>query len=407
MPIPNSIKHIIVLMLENRSFDHMLGFYPGVNGLNGTESIPIDPDSPASGSINIIKTSDSDGYTTDPDPMHNLEDVSLQLYGSKNADFSNTPLNNGFFKNYLSRCGNNETKARNIMKCFSPEQLPVLITLAKNFVVCDNWFCSVPGPTWPNRFFAHAATSHGILDNRLARGPFRMKTIYNLIEEKNKELPLHQKISWRIYWENFPHTSLFIKLADYNETNLSHFNNFIGDVHLCGESDRFFPNYVFIEPGYEDAKIGKKNDQHPPGDLRKGEALIAYIYNILRGNENLWNSSLFVILYDEHGGFYDHVPPPGTVPPDDKRSPDHPSFNFDRLGLRVPALLISPYVAKGGVDKTLYDHTSILATVEERFGLPNLTERDKNANKLGNSFSNIPRTDCPVKIDVPAEFKNL
>lgn len=398
MAIPSSIKHIIVLMLENRSFDHMLGHLPHVEGWNGKKyGNHIDPNDTKSEFIDLIKTTGNnreDGYITDPDPPHDFKNVCVQLYGSEDADMEKDPKNNGFYLSYKNAC-KDDIKAKDALKCFTAEQLPVLTALARNFVVCDHWFSSVPGPTWPNRFFVHAATAGGAVRNQKLR-LYDMKTIYNAIEEKNKTLGLSKRITWRIYFNDISHTQLLTKLYAYRETNFSHFNEFISDIEYCTDSDSMFPNYTFIEPDYTDIGFTEGNDQHPPSDVRKGEKLIAKIYKAIRSKKALWESCLFIILYDEHGGFYDHVPPPSADPPDDKVSED-PHFRFNRLGVRVPAILISPYAAKGAVDSTVYDHTSILATLEKRFDIPPLTKRDENAESLGKCFLTIPRdeSDCP------------
>lgn len=164
------------------------------------------------------------------------------------------------------------------------------------------------------------------------------------------------------------------------------------------------PHYSFLEPPYMDNPGSPAGDQHPPHHLLEGERLIAWVYDTLRGNEAVWRKSLLVLLYDEHGGFFDHVPPPATVPPD-PASMTGEKFKFDRLGVRVPALLISPWVRKGRVDHRVYDHTSLLATVKGLFGLPEfLTRRDAQANLLDDAnFLAAPR----ALADTPANLAAL
>jgi phospholipase C len=160
------------------------------------------------------------------------------------------------------------------------------------------------------------------------------------------------------------------------------------------------PDYSFIEPRYFALPGLPANDQHPPHDLRQGEKLIATVYDALRGNPAVWRQCLFVLLYDEHGGYYDHVPPPTTVSPDGIHSPTT-GFDFTRLGIRVPVILISPWVPKGQVDQRVYDHTSLLATVKELFGLPNfLTQRDAAANRFTDRFlpQARPLADTPMNL---------
>jgi len=154
-----------------------------------------------------------------------------------------------------------------------------------------------------------------------------------------------------------------------------------------------FPSYSFIEPNYFK---GEQNDDHPPHSTMRAQRLLAHVYNELRKNEALWNSTLLVVLYDEHGGFYDHVPPPAAVPPDQYQD----KFTFDRLGIRVPALLVSPWVDRR-VISTKFDHTSLLKYLTELWKLGPLTERVRQANGFSEAFRNSPRTDTPPSVPVP------
>jgi phospholipase C len=162
--------------------------------------------------------------------------------------------------------------------------------------------------------------------------------------------------------------------------------------------------YTFIEPRYVSFHEWKANDEHPPHDVRLGEYLVADVYDTLR-NSPLWEKSLLVVLYDEHGGFFDRVPPPGSVPSPDGRKSKHPPFDFTRLGVRVPAILVSPFVERGRVDSTIYEHSSLPATIKTLFNLPEgLTARDEAANTFEKNLSrSIPRTDTPVALPVPGE----
>jgi phospholipase C len=173
---------------------------------------------------------------------------------------------------------------------------------------------------------------------------------------------------------------------------------FFADAGLA-EAD--FPQYVFIEPTYY---LSGQNDDHPPHSTQRAQALIASVYNALRANEPLWNSTLLVVLYDEHGGFYDHVSPPAAVPPGDS----HTEYNFNRFGVRVPAVLVSPWVERG-VEKTQFDHTSILKYAIERWQLQGLTDRVASANSIGSVLrtSGTPRSDTPPSITMPSEARMM
>lgn len=404
---PDRIKHVFVLMLENRSFDHMLGFSnlqgidavtgqpTSVEGLNPTDDWNVAPDG------SKITVSSPADWAMPHDPGHEFTDVRVQLCGVK-GNFPEID-NSGFVADYATV---DPAHPGEIMKCYAPEQLPVLTTLAREFAVCDHWFSSMPGPTWPNRFFIHAATSGGldhspttanIASSILFNGyKFDNGTIYDRLDDEG--------LSWTIYkGDQFPQTlaisGMTVRLAEGRFRDLEDFKSHVQDPG-------YSTSYAFIEPDYHttsDFVCG--NSQHPKDDVTRGEALIKNIYETIRTSPH-WENSVLIITYDEHGGFYDHVHPPQTVSPGDKPTdPENNLFSFDftQLGVRVPAIVISPLIPRGVIDHNVYDHTSVLATVENIFGLQPLTERDKHANALNHLFSLItPRTDAPVTLPEPA-----
>jgi phospholipase C len=187
-------------------------------------------------------------------------------------------------------------------------------------------------------------------------------------------------LTWTVYFDDYAQAFALRRLHPYGH-RFQRYEQFARDIQ-----NGTLPTYAFIEPRSFSAPGYPANDQHPPHDLLEGEKLIAEVYDTLRADEKLWRQSLMVVLYDEHGGFYDHVPPPRAVPPDSSRA--RPSgFQFDRLGVRVPAILISPWVAAGRVDHMMYDHTSVPATIKKMFGLPRfLTARDAAANTFDRNF---------------------
>lgn len=377
-------------MMENRSFDHALGFlrsdtYP-IEGLKGDEA---NPTSFAAGapSIKVSKDAQYRGLLT-VDPSHALPHVNVQLYGSAaGPDPQNPQRNQGFVVDYASLPGSTPASAGNVMKCFAPENLPVLTTLAREFAVCDHWFSSLPAQTWPNRFFVHCATSDGLVDNNQL---IDRRTIYHNLNERN--------ISWFLYYGDAPQAWMIASMAGLGNSGPS--GSFFSPVEYFADAAArgVLPEYCFIEPRY----LVVPNDQHPDHDVHRGENLIADVYEALR-NSPVWNETLLIVVYDEHGGLFDHVPPPETnvVPPDGKiyQGPGG-TFRFDRLGPRVPAILISPYIKRGTISKTTYDHTSILATAKKAFGLPRfLTERDAHAA----TFEDVLALDKPRK-DTPAQL---
>jgi phospholipase C len=377
----NQIEHVVVLMLENRSFDSMLGkLYPAspdFDGLTGNESNPDTQNNP-------IKVWNSPGTAPvsmtipTPDPGELWLDMNMQLFGTSSVPMPPTATMSGFVKDYLAQATPGQAfDGKSVMHYFTPDQVPVISTLAKQFAVCDCWFASAPCQTWPNRFFVHTATANGYENNSPLHFPFPypMTTIFNRFEQAGKD--------WRIYFHDIAQTNTLAKLLPL-AYRFQFYKSFRDDARTGN-----LPSYSFIEPRYFTLFTELPNDQHPPHNATLGEQLIADIYNSLRSGP-AWEKTLLVITYDEHGGCFDHVPPPSAVPP--SKTSTSP-FNFDRYGVRVPAVIVSPYIDQatvlrppGGVP---YDHTSVIATLRKRWpelGAP-LTDRDAAAPDLGNALT--------------------
>ena len=385
------IKHIVVLMLENRSFDHMFGFYDPdddvIDDLGGAESNP----GPTGKRVVV---SDTAVYKGLKDPGHHYPDVNEQLFGTPDPDEDAEATMDGFVKNYARQPGVTAQHAGDVMKCFAPGRIPVLTTLAQEFALCDAWFSSVPGPTLPNRAFAHCASSNGSVDmNPMAF--VRLPTIYESL--------FAEGVSSRVY--AFDGNSLafaFPNLLANAGRYLGSYENFLKDV-----KQRRLPSYSFLEPRYNNyfdqatRRAYFASDQHPPNDVRLGEELIADVYEALRASP-LWEETLLVVTYDEHGGLYDHVPPPEDVRAPEGKADAVSGFEFKRLGVRVPALLISPYIEAGTVISTRFEHASLAATARACFA-PNadpLTERDEDANTFDDVLTlDDPRDDTPEELD--------
>jgi phospholipase C len=388
-PALAELEHVVVLAFENRSFDHMVGFlrdaeYP-IDGLTGEEFNLEQPDDPSSVRVPVSRAAPT-GPDLSPSPNHDVRDVTVQLYGSAviPAD-PGAAHNNGFVFDYAQITGNAGPPAHRVMRCFDPANLPVLSTLAQEFALCDRWYSSVPGPTWPNRFFLHAATSGGYVDNNPR--DYTMRTIFQNLEDSGR--------SWKIYFHDVPQALGLTALRG----SIEHFRLF--DEEFADDcANGTLPNYAFIEPRYFDFLWLKANDQHPPHSVLPGEHLLADVYERLRASP-LWNKTVLVVTWDEHGGTYDHVLPPPTVNPDGKSTPE---FAFDRLGPRVPAIVVSPFVARGTIDHTVYEHASVPAFLKRVFNLPNfLTARDAAANTFASALSlAAPRTDTPERLNRPA-----
>lgn len=401
-----NIEHVVVLMLENRSFDNMMGFFkdqrPEIDGLVGTENVPVDPADPSKGRMYVRRGGRDFG---DVNPGHEPENVALQMYGTTKPPAGVEPNMEGFFADYLAQQDPKTTpaerfeNAKHVMDGFTEDQLPVLSTLAKNFVVCDRFFSSVPTSTFPNRVFLQSGTSNGQLHSAanikskefwqaLFGNVYEGNTIYDQLASNDKPWKIyHSDIGW----------SFMLPSVRRNADKLVPIDQFKRDVQKGS-----LPAFSLIEPAYLNTMTHKANDQDAPHDVREGERLIADVYNTLRAKEDVWNKTLLVVVYDEHGGYYDHVPPPKTVSPDGLESSE-PPFKFDRLGVRVPAILVSPWLPKGAVDHTVYDHTSILKFTERLFDLPSLTARDAAANSFEDQFrEDAPRKDTPKVLVPPA-----
>jgi len=401
-------------MLENRSFDQMLGLSgiqgsdavggdaTMIEGLRGTEDNP----SPSGGSVRVSSPAD---FVVGADPGHEFPDVQEQLCGVGNGYSSPTPPagsvdphieNSGFVLSFAGKYPSDDLTTP--MKCFTSDQLPVLTTLAREFAVCDHWFSSMPGPTWPNRFFVHAATAGGLdhspnlVEEMGMPYSFANGTVFDLLGDA--------KLDWTVYMgDEFPQAlhmdGMVERLAEGKFRPFSFFRN---DLRAGG----FAKSYVFIEPDWHPfTKFKGGNSQHPMDDVTRGERLIKETYEAIR-NSPAWESSLLIITYDEHGGFYDHVAPPTTVDPGDKTTNQFNNkydFGFRQLGVRVPAVVVSPFIAKGVIDHRLYDHSSVPATIERMFGLTSLTQRDKQAARLTELLSlKDPRADAPRTLPAPA-----
>lgn len=409
------INHFVVLMLENRSFDHLLGALKAQNAavagaLDNEFSNRADPASPNSPSIG---TGPVTANAMPFDPGHEFVDVQIQLYGRtaaaerKPAPRTDPATMSGFVYS-AENAVQDQSKAAMVMQCFHPEKLPVITTLATEFALFNYWHSSLPGPTWPNRFFVHAATSGGLSDSPkdpdiLAGFSFPAGTIYERVETAGK--------SWRIYHDGLPQTagidSLRSEYIDIFTKNFRDMSSFEEDL-----KSPVLPEYVFIEPRYDTGhEYVNGNSMHPRNDVTHGEALVKRVYETIRASK-FWADTMLVVTFDEHGGFFDHVPPPAaTAPGGDQRYRDPANnFDFDLLGVRVPAIVVSPYTQKGTVVGHLpqesYDHTSILATVVKRFQRAALTHRDADARTLEGALNQdsarLSPDEAPLTLPMPA-----
>lgn len=456
----DKIEHIVVLMMENRSFDNVLGrLYPDDPNFNGVKDSMSNP-RPDGGPAYVFAGTDTTAPF--PDPNEPYDYVYMQQFNPPSSPDSvppfpppcpiplttATPGMQGFVLDYVNALSQaNQEAAKHgrppfdvdpgvIMNCFAPTSLPVINGLAKAYAVCDNWYSSVPTQTFPNRSFVHAATSSGNVYNTWGGEHFWDKgifinntpTIYNLLEAAN--------VSWKIYhggplllcnalygqrhlWEFLvsPESRRFFPLqsGDYSSHPDTQANQFLADVQAGT-----LPAYTFIEPNMIcSEKYGPENDMHPafavfdtgaPTNALYGEKLIYDIYTALRESD-YWEKTLLIITFDEHGGCFDHQPPPPAVSPDgvviaanNKCDGQGSNFDFRRLGVRVPAVLVSPWIEQGTICHTQFDHTSVIKTASNKWlNGKSLTRRDALATDVGGVLTlTAARNDVPEITPVTA-----
>lgn len=399
----DTLKHIVVLMMENRSFDHMLGSLYEVNPeIDGIK--PGLGNSDSNGDIVTPKPLAAYQGELDPDPDHHFSAVDFQLFAG-DTRVGRTPTMQGFVRSYYNQ-RRDLAHSHLIMNYFSQEKLPVLTTLALEFAVFNRWFASIPGPTICNRAFAHYGTSFGRVDmNPVYLGePF--KSIYQRLIDATP--PRTAKV---YYFDTASSTMEVANLLQHQPQLFGTFKQFRDDCEKGA-----LPEYSFIEPNFSDHSTDDGDqlatDQHPDHDVRAGERFIADVYNAIKGNPALWESTALLIVYDEHGGTFDHVPPPHCAPDQFIASANDTMtgrpFAFDRLGVRVPAVLVSPWIPKGAVVDRVFDHASIPATITKFFlgDYAPRSPREMNADvfieprdsaeSLRNLLSlSTMRTDCP------------
>ena len=426
--------HLVVVMFENRSFDNVLGYLyepgevPEFDGVTGTTwSNPVPPcinDGHDKVTVRMSGSTEADMSNPNPDPGEEYQHVNTQLFnivcppsnefkcaGDMTAPWNNPavrqePTMQGFVRDYCSNYVSTAYQCKEvpkdptlptfeqyrvIMDCFGPQYLPVINTLAREFAVYDAWHCAVPSQTFCNRSFFHASSSSGFVVNE----PYPRwitndaVTIFNRLADAG--------VSWKVYYDETQLISLtalihFPKLLPYWLSHFATMDTFYADV-----ANGMLPAYAFVEP----RMFYCHNDYHPPAplfsglplgatsDARAGEFLLHQIYSAVRASASTTGSNalntLLLVLFDEHGGTFDHVaPPPAVAPPG---PPGECDFTFDRLGVRVPAIAISAYTQPNTVVHRPVHHGTVIRTLCEKYSLPYLNERDRSAADLSDAFN--------------------
>jgi phospholipase C len=375
----NNIQHIVVLMLENRSFDHMLGYLKLEGGRTDVDGLTSDMANVDNRGV-VHRVHHLPTTALQDDPGHEAPDVHIQLTerplpAPPQAGQADPITMGGFVKNFQSYFTSDPGQ---VMGYYNARDLPTYDFLAANFCVCDRWFAAVPGPTWVNRMFAIAGSSGGLRTDHAIPG-------YNPGVVVMQKLDEHHR-SWKWYYSDAP-TLPLLSLA-YAPAALPHLHTI--DEFFEDVSQGVLPDVSWIEPNYIDfgliaaQNLANSNDDHPPVDITHGQRLVARVVRALfQAPGDLFKHTLLIVTYDEHGGFFDHVAPPEAV-----AEPASDPF-FARYGVRVPAFIVTPWVAAGSVSHALFDHTSIIKTILVRFcmgpggAIPYMGRRVAAAQHLG------------------------
>ena len=418
-PIDNKIQHVVVMMLENRAFDHMLGYYgmnndTRVDGLTGKECNLKNISDPSQGKIcvnNLAK--DNCPY----DPNHSFAATTERIFGcvwNETQDTPCTDIKSTAGKNDMSGFVSSAIREKktgiNEMTMWPSEKIPIITTLAKEYALFDRFFASHPGSTYPNRQFVLSGTAHGMTDTggAVPKGGFPQKTILRSFEEAD--------MSWKMYYEDSLAWAIFMKDVQRNSSKpyIQPMKNFYTDAALGN-----LANFTFIEPriaasknASHDKTYGLPNHQHPIASVREGERWMKNVYESLRNSPN-WNNTLLLITYDEHGGFYDHVSPPQVGVPNPDGICTKEGFPYERLGVRIPTIAVSPWIHKNVLvheapkeqkpfDTSQYELSSIPSTLRKIFpqlGAP-LNKRDAWAATFEHLLTDDYREDCLLELPV-------
>jgi len=372
----NPIEHIVVIMQENRAFDHYFGHLPG----HGQDDVDVAPESTSN------PGSEADGGTGAAIPWHHAADYCVadtdHGWVASHRQWDDEK-NDGFA---VSNSIASDPTGSRAMGYYEQTDLPFYYDLASTFAISDRYFCSVLGPTYPNRMYLYGGTSFGIVTtDPSVLAPSGAANIFATMTDKG--------IDWKEYQSQIAASLIFPDTAKDSAiaAHVVDISEFAKDA-AAGT----LPAVSFIDPVFLAGPV-TENDEHPPADIQEGQKFVyEQTQALLQSPE--WKSSALFITYDEHGGLFDHVSPPAACAPDDTPPRLNPELGgFDRLGFRVPLIVVSPYAKRHFVSHVAHSHTSILRFIEAKFGLPAFTGRDANSDALFDVFD----FESPPRLDVP------
>jgi phospholipase C len=376
-PATAPFDHVVVLMFENRSFDHLLGWLPGADGVQAglqfTDQLGVTyPTYPL----------DADTQGCDYlDPDHSWEGFVAQYNGGALDGWLQVPSNRGESDTFP-------------IGYYGPSDVPAIASLAQSYTVLDRYFASIMAETFPNRFYQHAARTDR--DHNMGVATTTLTpTIWDRLDDAG--------LTGAYYFVDEPFLALW---GPKYASIMRPIAQFPVDVDAGT-----LPNVSFVDPSFVNEGQGQSGDYHPHGDIRAGESYLSFVYHTLRDSvSNVWDKTVFVVNFDEWGGFYDHVVPPKVV--DDtvkaeKTADGAPHPDYTQLGFRVPCIVASPWSKQQVIHDGPYEHTSVLNMIEWRWGLEPLTERDKHARNLAEVLDFSTTRDDTPDIPQPTEFLSV
>ena len=391
------IKHVFVVMMENRSFDHMLGHLhadnSAIDGIRADDPawLASVANPHAGGPYPPFPLSDPHG-NLQADPPHGRRSIETQLRKRPDGSFAMDGFVAAYAEEHPDKPIDDQANRPPPMGWFGAKQAPVSAFLARNFMVCNRWFAPLPAATQPNRLMAMSGVT--VLDHNAVPMP-KQKLVYEWLKGKAR---------WRVYHDNLPFFMIMLERVPTILTSKK-FRDFSGFARELATGGGDFPEVVFIEPTYGDSPFTKHhNDDHGPAGIARGQKFLWQVYKALEAAPAVARSSVLIITYDEHGGFFDHVPPPKVrtdPPPKHKWKPG--ATAFESLGGRVPAIIVSPFVSAGSVHSEVLDHTSVLKLLGTLFGGGSYSPQ-VDARPVGNVHDALDALDAPRALPPIPDF---